>query len=62
MIKTHIVIHLKNSFNSSCITDYMHYSYESNNCVIKECKPLIITRLIPQSLQIQAQVTLANQG
>ena len=60
--KTHMVIRLRNSLNSSYIIDYMHYNYELNNCIIKECKPLIIiTGLISQSLQLQAQVTLANQ-
>jgi len=62
MAKTHIVSHLRDSFNSSYIIDYKHNNYESNNCIIKECKPLIIiTGLIPHSHQLKAQVTLANQ-
>jgi hypothetical protein len=28
MVKTHIVIHPRNSFNSSYIIDYMHYNYD----------------------------------
>jgi hypothetical protein len=63
MVKTYIVIHIRNSLNSSYIVDYMHWNYELNNCIIKACKRLIIiTGLISQSLQLQAQVALSNQG